>query len=258
MQRTSGPLYAQTADVLRGRLADKVWKQGDRLPSETDLCREFGVSSITMRRAVGMLAAEGLVIRIQGKGTFASGDHTLVLGPPQLTSFTQDMERRGWRSSARIVSVSFVPASVAVATKLGLAQGGPTTVVKRVRFADEAPVALQTAHLPSLFFPGLERYDFARESLYGVLERVYEVKPANASETYRASTVDEEEAELLDVPPGSPAFRVERVTSDGAGRRIELVESVIRGDRYTLALRLSASRQPGRGLSPVEGTPGET
>ena len=244
MQRTSGPLYAQTADALRARLADKVRREGDRLPSESELCREFGVSSITVRRAVGMLAAEGLLVRIQGKGTFASGDHTLILGPPQLTSFTQDMERRGWRSSARVVSVSFVPASVAVATKLGISEGGPPTVVKRVRLADEAPVGLQAAHVPSLFFPGLERHDCSHESLYRVFERTYGVKPANAAETYRASTVEDHEAELLEVPPGSPVFRVERVTSDGTGRRIELVESVIRGDRYTLALRLSASRQP--------------
>ena len=75
-----------------------------------------------------------------------------------------------------------------------------------------------------------------------MLEREYEVKPAHAAETYRASTVDGDEAELLEVPVGSPVFRVERVTSDGTGQRIELVESVIRGDRYTLALRLTASR----------------
>ena len=248
MQRTTGPLYAQTADALRARLSEKIWRQGDRLPSETELCREFGVSSSTLRRAIGMLVAEGLLVRIQGKGTFASGDHTLVLGPPQLTSFTQDMERRGWRASARVVSVSFVPASAAIATKLGIGEGAPTIAITRVRIADEAPVAIQTANLPSLFFPGLERYDFSRESLYRVLERNYDVRPVNAAETYRASVADDTEAELLDVPAGSPVFRVERVTSDGSGRRIELVESVIRGDRYTLALRLSVtSRQDGRG-----------
>ena len=246
MQRTTGPLYAQTAEALRARLSQKIWRQGDRLPSETELCREFGVSSITMRRAIGMLVAEGLLVRIQGKGTFASGDHTLVLGPPQLTSFTQDMERRGWRASARVVAVTFAPASAAVAAKLGVAEGAPTVVVKRVRIADDAPIAIQTAHLPSLIFPGLERYDFSRESLYRVLERDYEVRPVNAAETYRASTAEDSEADLLDVAPGSPVFRVERVTSDGTGRRIELAESVIRGDRYTLALRLSVSRQDGR------------
>ena len=246
MAPTSGPLYAKTANAIRQQIAQKVWKQGDRLPSESELCREFGVSSITVRRAVGMLVAEGLLVRIQGKGTFASGDHTLVLGPPQLTSFTQDMERRGWRSSARVVSVSFAPASAAVAMKIGIAEGAPTIVIKRVRIADDAPVAIQTAHLPRLFFPGLETYDFSRESLYRVLERIYEVKPANAAETYRASVADADEAELLAVSPGSPVFRVERLTSDGTGRRIELVESVVRGDRYTLALRLSASRDGSR------------
>src|SRR5262249_35268227 len=88
---TAGPLYHQTAEILRSRIVQNVWKQGDRLPSEGQLCEEFGVSSITMRRAVATLVAEGLLIRLQGKGTFVSTDHAIVHGPPQLTSFTEDM-----------------------------------------------------------------------------------------------------------------------------------------------------------------------
>jgi GntR family transcriptional regulator len=240
---SSGPLYRQTAEVLRSRIANDVWRQGDRLPSENQLCEEFGVSSITMRRAVGTLVAEGLLVRLQGKGTFVSSDHAIVQGPPQLTSFTEDMQIRGWRSSARMVSLTTSRAADEVGTKLGLSTGALVYVITRVRLADGLPVAIQEAHIPALLFPGLERHDFRRESLYGVFEHGYGVKPANATETYKASKVAEAEAELLQVEPGSPAFRAERLTSDSSGRRIELTESVIRGDRYTLVLRLSASRR---------------
>ncbi len=242
----TGTLYSQTAEVLRSRIAQMVWKQGERLPSESRLCEEFGVSSITMRRAVATLVAEGLLVRRQGKGTFVSSDHAIVRGPPELTSFTQDMEARGWHGSARVLGLRTERASARVATKLGLTSGAPVSIISRVRLADGLPVAFQTAYVPSLFFTGLERYDFSRESLYEVFERVYGVTPAHATEVYHAANVGAAEAAPLEVEVGSPAFRVERVASDSTGRRIELVDSVIRGDRWTLVIRLSASRQAAR------------
>jgi GntR family transcriptional regulator len=243
---STSPLYHQTAEILRSRIVQNVWKQGDRLPSESQLCEEFGVSSITMRRAVATLVAEGLLVRLQGKGTFVSSDHAIVQGPPQLTSFTEDMRLRGWGSRARVIGFRTERAPAGLATRLGLAGGALLHVIGRVRLADELPVAIQTAYVPALLFPGLETHDFRRESLYEVFERDYGVKPATATEVYRASKVSDEEAELLEAEPGSPAFRVERLTTDSTGRRVELVESVVRGDRYTLVLRLSASRQPVR------------
>jgi len=240
---SAGTLYRQTAEVLRSRIAQMVWKQGERLPSESRLCEEFGVSSITVRRAVATLVAEGLLVRLQGKGTFVSSDHAIVQGPPELTSFTQDMEARGWHGTARVLALRTERAATRVATKLGLSTGAPVSIIRRVRLADGLPVAIQTAHLPALLFPELERYDFSRESLYGVLERVYGVRPAHATEIYHAGKVGQAEADPLDVEVGSPAFHVERVASDSTDRRIELVDSVIRGDRWTLVLRLSARRQ---------------
>jgi GntR family transcriptional regulator len=240
---SAGTLYSQIAEVLRSRIAQNMWRQGDRLPSEGQLCEEFGVSSITMRRAVATLVAEGLLVRLQGKGTFVSSDHAIVQGPPELTSFTQDMRARGWRASARMLALRTERASGGIATKLGLSSGALVSIITRVRLADGLPVAIQTTHLPALLFPGLEKHDFSRESLYEVLERAYGVKPAHATEVYHASKITPDEAAQLEVEPDTSAFRVERVTSDSTDRRIELVDSVIRGDRWTLVLRLSASRQ---------------
>jgi len=156
------------------------------------------------------------------------------------------MEARGWHGSARVLGLRTERATDRVATSLGLTSGAPVSIISRVRLAGGLPVAIQTAHLPALFFPGLERHDFSRESLYEVFERVYGVKPAHATEVYHAGSVGAAEAAPLEVEVGSPAFRVERVASDSTGRRIELVDSVIRGDRWTLVIRLSASRQAAR------------
>jgi len=168
-------LYAQTADALRKRIGEG-WQVGDRIPSESKLCEEFGVSSITMRRAVGTLVAEGLLVRLQGKGTFVTADHAIVQGPPDLTSFTQDMVTRGWGSSSRVVGITIEPGSAEICLRLGVSAGSALTRIERVRLADGQPIAIQVAYLPSIAFPGLERFDFGRDSLYEVLRRHYEVQ----------------------------------------------------------------------------------
>src|ERR1700716_648581 len=116
----AGPLYSQTADALRVRITQGMWRQGDRVPSEVQLCEEFGVSSITMRRAVATLVTEGLLVRIQGKGTYVASDHAVVQGPPRLTSFTHDMQLRGWRSTARLLTMETLRAPVPIAHRLGM------------------------------------------------------------------------------------------------------------------------------------------
>ena len=238
-------LYVQTADALRKRIGDS-WRTGDRIPAEPRLCEEFGVSSITMRRAVATLVAEGLLVRLQGKGTFVSADHAIVQGPPDLTSFTQDMVTRGWESTSRVIAISTGPGAADICLRLGVAGGAALTRIERVRLADGQPVAIQVAHLPAGAFPGLDGFDFGRGSLYEVLRTHYGVQASAATETYRAAIATAAEAALLEVAPESPVFRAERLTVDSLGNHIELVESVIRGDRYTLQLRLSASRRPGR------------
>lgn len=241
----AAPLYAQTAEALRKRVGTE-WRLGDRVPAEPKLCEEFGVSSITMRRAVATLVAEGLLVRLQGRGTFVAADRSIVQGPPRLTSFTEDTHARGWASAARVISVGTGRAPGDVCLQLGLGDSAVVTSIERVRMADGEPVALQIAYLPAIVFPGLQAHDFSRESLYDVLRAEYGVHPATATENYHASTATHAEAQLLEAALGSAVFRAERVTVDGSGHKIEYVKSVIRGDRYSLQLRLSSSAPTGR------------
>jgi GntR family transcriptional regulator len=238
----AAPLYTRTAEMLRARITSGVWTVGNRLPAEHELCREFGVSSITMRRAIAMLAAEGLVVRLQGKGTFVSSSQAIVHGPPQMTSFTQDMELRGWHPSARLVRSDIVPADEKFSVRMGLPENSKVFVLTRIRLADGQPIALQTAYIPARLVPNLDSFDLSTGSLYELLEKEYGLRPARASESWEAGIVSDIEAELLEVTAGSPAFRVERLTSDSSGHRIELVQSVIRGDRYRLVLQLGPRR----------------
>ncbi len=235
------PRYAWVADVLRDRIRQRIWRPGDRLPSEKELCQELGISSITMRHAMSILVSEGLLTRVQGKGSFVASDHVFVQGPSRLTSFTEDARARGWHCYAKVLGFEIVTSSE-VSSKLELPGGASLIKLSRLRMADGLPVAFQVAYLPALIFPGLDSFDLAEESLYEVMKREYGIRPATACETYRAIQVTEAQGRILSCPTGSPAFQVERLSSDGIGRKIEIVESIMRADRYSLVLHLVAGQ----------------
>lgn len=238
----SAPLYQRTAELLRSRIVGREWPPGTRLPSEQELCVEFGVSSITMRRSIASLVAEGLVVRQQGRGTFVAADPVIVQGSPRLTSFTQDLAQRGWSASSRVLEVTTSAGTDLTCSRLGVPPGARVTVVRRLRLADGIPIAVQSAHLPALSFPDIEgRLADGTASLYEVLRHDYGTAPGSATETLRVDAATPADAGLLEVPAGSPVFRIERLTNDSFDRRIEYCESVVRGDRYSVVQRLHAA-----------------
>ncbi|TDW24258.1 GntR family transcriptional regulator [Kribbella kalugense] len=240
MTAGSAPLYAQVTDMLRTRIEGKHWKPGDRLPAEQQLCQEFRVSSITMRRALASLVAEGKLVRHQGRGTFVADSHHLVLGPPRLSSFSEDLQQRGWASTSKVLRLETISGPEEITSRLGMSPGAELTVLRRLRLADDEPIGIQTAWLPAHLAPDLDQASsLETESLYEVLRRDYGITATQATETFSAALVETGDADLLTVPAGSAAFRVERLTTDGTNRPIEFVRSVIRGDRYTVALNLS-------------------
>ena len=238
-ENDASPLYARVTNTIRDQLRAEVWKPGEQLPTEPEFCELFGVSSITIRRALATLEDEGLLVRRQGRGTFAAERHNLVFKPYRLSSLTNDLEQRGWSSTSRIVRQELVKAPAEIGRLLGLAEDADAIIISRIRLADGEPLAVQNAWLPAELFPGLVGVDsLGKESLYAVLARQYSTFPHHANETLHASVSDPEESAALSIEDGDPIFRVRRVTSDASSRVIEIVESVIRGDRYSIVMDL--------------------
>lgn len=234
------PLYQQIKEDLLDQIAAGVWQPGDRIPPETELQRRYGVSRITMIKALSELVQEGHLYRLQGRGTFVSKPriekHLL-----RLTSFTQETIERGMRPSSRLVELRQISAPREVAAKLRIAPGDPVWVVRRIREGDSEPIALQSSHLPVRMVPVLEPKDFdAHASLYHLLKERYQLVPARAAEEYRAVAIERREtATLLGVQIGSPALYAERVAYLPDGSPMEFVVSVLRADRYALHVELS-------------------
>jgi GntR family transcriptional regulator len=229
------PLYHQLQRVLQVEIESGKWQADEQLPNEFKLAEHFGVSKITVRQALQQLVDLGYVRREQGRGTFIT-KRKFDEGPRELTSFTEEMKRHRLVASSRLLSQIVVDADARVTHALGLPARSPVYVLKRVRLSAGEPVSVQTAHIPADFVPGLVMD--AGASLYEILQTRYDLYPARARETYTAAAADQAAAELLGIATGSPVFAVERITMLPHDRPFEFVQSVVRGDRYSIVLDL--------------------
>lgn len=228
------PKYRQLQQVLEQMIA--MLQPGDPIPPERELEQRFGVSRMTVRQALHQLVLSGHLERMQGRGTFVARPKLeQVLA---LTSFSEEMLRRGLRPGGKMLSVRRVAADPLMAECLQLAPGAPLVELRRLRLADDEPMALETVYLSAERFPDLLQADLTDRSLYRWLAERYGVELSHATQTIEATVLASEEARLLNVAPGTPAFRLERRSYDRTGQPIEFVRSLYRGDRYKLHARL--------------------
>jgi GntR family transcriptional regulator len=224
------PRYYEIEQALRARIA--VLKADDPLPSDAMLCEEFGVSRMTARNAVQRLAQEGIVYRVPGRGTF-------VAEPPvhrqagNLLSFTEEMRRRGRVPSSRLLDRSVREPRPAEASWLQLQPDTLVIAVRRLRVADEEPMAIEEAVFPAALTTLLEAADLERRSLHDTLVEGGHV-PTMGRARLGAEAAGADDATLLGVPLGSPLLVEKRVIHDQDGRPLELCESRYAGDRYGL------------------------
>jgi GntR family transcriptional regulator len=230
------PLWHQAEQALRALIADGTWPDGTQLPNEGKLCEMLGVSRITIRHALRNVEEAGLLRREHGRGTFVRTS-TVTAGVRGLTSFTQEMAERGFVVGSRVLEMVEVPASPEVAIALEIAEGEPVVMLRRLRAGNNQPIGIQTAYLPVARVPGFAQTREPVPSLYAALKNRFGITPKAALEIFRVGTVTPDDAPLLEVEAGSPAFIVQRITSDQRGP-FEYTVSTMRGDRYEIRSRL--------------------
>ena len=220
------PKYEVLTQSLRARIASMA--PHDALPTERDLQAEFGVSRATVRQAIRVLVGEGLVYNVQGSGTYVSNTD-VVSKTLRLTGFSQDMRLRGMTPSSSVLGHETMPADPDVAHRLMIEPGTDVLHVRRLRLADDLPMALEGIYLVQSML-GAATIDLTR-SLYDQLSDAG-IAPARAAEVIDAMNLDAQQARLLDQAVGAAALRVRRVTFTHRGRPVEYAETVYRGDRY--------------------------
>ncbi len=239
--RSSLPLFAQLTERLQERLEHGLrsgtLKPGDFFATEKALCRDYGVSTITAKRALDELESLGRVVRHRGRGTFvASPRVTQVL--EHFYRFTTEMQKQGFHPSWKNLRLGVEKATPIVRRPLALADGERVLRIERLRFLNDEPFFLHTSYLPERLFPGLEHEDHDNVALYDLLARKYNTSPVRCQDSFEPILVRAEAAQLLQVPPRSAGMWLERIAFSVEGIPIEYSRGVIRGDRCQLRVEL--------------------
>ncbi len=242
------PLYYQIANNLRRDIKKGKYKANTALPSEYQLMERYGVSRGTVRDAIKVLLAEGLVTRQRGRGSFITSpkiEQSLV----KLLSFTELMRSQGKTPAARVIAskVFNSPDDEAekskmeqVAQKLGLSLGAPILFIERLRLGDDEPLVIERSYFPAELLKALLEYDLERHSIYMTMENELDIKLGYAEQSIEATVSDPADSDMLQIRPGSPMLLIKRLAYTVAGDRVEYAEDLYRGDRLTL--RVSTKR----------------
>ncbi len=231
----SGPRYLQLRERLSAAIESGILAPGSALPSERELGHLTDLSRVTVRKAIQALVDSGDIVQRQGSGSFVTEKaERLQQSLSQLTSFSEDMARRGMTTEVRMLEQSVCLPSADEVETLTLAPGASVSRLARLRMADGRPLAIERASLPTDILPNpLE----VTSSLYDVLERAGN-RPVSAVQKISAINLGEDDAALLGVPEGAAGLKIERLSHLASGRVIEFVKSIYRGDAYDFVAEL--------------------
>ena len=231
------PLYYQLKEIFRSWITSGKFGENGRFPSEKELQERFGVSRMTVRRALSELVNEGFLIREQGRGSFVVRPR-LQDQLRRLTSFTEDMQLRGLTTKSRILDFRLVH-DEEVARKMGVPENEELVQLRRLRLVEREAIAIQNAFIRHRFCPGILERGLLEGSLYKTLEEGYGLRLGRAIQTVEAKPADEYEARLLALEVGQPVLVLERLTFLVDGNPVEYVRSIYHGDRYRFTVELA-------------------
>ena len=235
-----GPRYVQ----LRQRLSEGVdlglLKAGNSLPPEREIATITDMSRVTVRKAIHALVEDGTIIQKQGSGSFVAFDTPKIeQSLSRLTSFSEDMSRRGMASASVWLERGIVMPSPEEVLALALSPDASVSRIARLRTADNKPMAIERASLSTDMLPNPL---LVETSLYEVLGKAG-LRPVRALQKISAINLEADNARLLDVQPGMAGLRIERTSYLADGRIVEFTQSIYRGDAYNFVAELRLAKE---------------
>lgn len=235
-----GPLYAQLSQHIESAIRSGQIEEGASLPSERELAQITKLSRVTIRKAVQKLVHGGLVIQKQGSGTTVSPQSGRVQQSlSRLTSFSEDMSRRGLQAQSKWLERGIFTPSPTESMTLGLAADANVARISRLRLAGGRPMAIENASLSADILPDPENIS---DSLYAHLEKRGQ-KPSRAIQRISATILSGADAELLEVNEGTAGLKIERISYLPGGQIVEFTRSIYRGDSYDFVAELQISNE---------------
>lgn len=225
------PVYLQLADHFRDKINQGDFGFGDSIPSEREIAEQYGVNRMTVRKALDLLVSDGLLVRIQGKGTFV---HTakVVSDMRTIQGFSEFLTKEGFSVSSNVLSTGTRPARRKFARIFSIAEDARVHEAIRLRLADGAPMVLEYIYNPVGIIRGQENYDLKVYSMYDIY-RENNINIVADHQKLEVVTVVNPQAKLLGVPERSNVFLLTSFSVDDKGRAVEYTRSYHSGEKFT-------------------------
>lgn len=240
-QTSARPLYEQLKQTLIGKILDGSYAFGERLPGELSLVETYGISRITVRRALSELVEEGYLSSQQGRGTFVSYRHV----KRQLRSFGgfSESSNDGVKSKySRVLSKEVEGAEIEVADKLGIEPGAKVIHLRRLMSDSQIPYMIDDAYFIESMYPGLGDLLVDNISTFGIMQKKYGIIFAKAYKTLGVIRAGPEHAEFLKCVPGDPLFSITKVIYDPLDVPVHYSHYLVLGDRCVYSLMVSGDQ----------------
>jgi len=235
LQRDSAvPLYAQLEAILRAQIATEEFVPDQRIPSENELNRMYGVSRMTARGVLTTLVNDGLLFRVPGKGTFVAPLKINTVSPAY-RGIREQLEGMGYETSTQLLGATVEDVPEWIRERLGLASSEPVYAIRRLRSVQGNPISLHHSYVPARLAPGLENLDVVNEQLCVVLESQFGLRMRKVAENLEAIAAGTQESKQLGIRLGAALLRLEDLIADGDGKPFEFSRIVFRGDKIRLS-----------------------
>lgn len=230
------PKYHQLREILREHIMS--WEPNQPIPSEAQLCEMFSVSRTTVRKALDHLTYEGLLYRVQGKGTYVSPPKLPGRYVQKLSGFYEDVVARGLPHKTVVLEQGIEPASQRLANLLELRSGEEIFRLVRLRYLGDETCLISKSHVPIKFCPGIQHEDFTNQGLYRLMREKYGVFIHHGKRLIEVQLCTEEEAELLEIQSGSPLLVVIGIMYDQNDQPVEQGIAKNRADRNQIEIQV--------------------
>lgn len=228
------PLYAQLEEILRSSILSAEWEPDHAIPSELELSRTYGVSRMTARAVVTQLVNDGLLRRVQGKGTFVVGQKISTKSLAYM-GIREQLERMGYQTATKLLTFKQIEAGQSLAATLDIMLGDPVHFIERVRFIDGCPISVHRSYIPKALTPTLKEDKLESEQLCVILRDEFNLESAMVAETLESVVASPEEAQRFKVNTTFPLLILEDVYRTAAGRVFEYTKVLFRGDKVKLS-----------------------
>lgn len=238
-KNSSIPLYYQLKIWLKERINKGVYRPGDQIPTESDLCNQFNLSRGPVRQALKELINDGRLYLVRGMGTYVAEKATENWQVVTAVSFSEGLQQMGVSFTTKVLAKKTINAEPYVATKLKIVPNSNVIFLKRLRYLEGEPAILMVSFLIEKLVSNIIDIDFTNKSLYQVLDSACNVKIAAQDRTMYIGSANEEEARLLNIPKASAIQRFEDLAYDSRGVLVEYSNTAFRGDKSRFHLKIT-------------------